>query len=1184
MFLLLSACIFIDRPTLDARLDPDQDGVPYPDDCAPEDPSIYPGAPEVCDGVDQDCGGVVDEGVVSELYADSDGDGFGYPSAPILGCEGTVGYVTNDADCEDGDEAVYPDAAEICDGKDQDCDGVADDGLDGDVWYTDVDGDGYGDDATEVVACEPPEGGVAVGGDCDDANADYYPGAEEACGDPADYNCDGSTGIDDVDGDGAIACEDCDDANPGRFPGATETCDGVDQDCDGEADNDAVDAETSYLDADGDGYGDPNNSAALCERPSDHVDNSDDCDDDASGVHPAALEMCDDVDNDCDGGVDVDAIDATEWYLDADGDGYGVDDEVLSACDQPLGYAAEGGDCNDEDAAYNPGVVETEEAGPCGPDYDCSGEAFVDADADGAEDCDEDCDGSNPDVNPSAVEVCDDVDNNCDGDVDGDAVDAAAWFLDGDGDGYGDVLAYSCDQPEGYVGVDGDCDDADPAYNPGAMEEDCTDSNDYNCDGSVSFSDGDGDGYSACEDCDDANPDANPGGFEVCDDADNDCDGTVDNDALDATAFYIDTDGDTYGSPTTATYDCAAPDGFVPNFDDCDDADPAISPEAVETCDALDNDCDSQTDEPGAIGKSTFYADLDSDSFGDGTNTLAACDLPSGYVTTSGDCDDTDNAVSPAGVETCATAADDDCDGVTNAQDVAGCTRFYLDADSDGYGEGDGACFCEATTDGYWRLTDSDCDPSDPAVNPGAPELCDNGEDDDCDGDAPLCGVSDMSLSDADALYDGEAANDNAGQSVSFAGDVNDDGFDDMLIGAPYNDAEVFAGGSAYLVLGSDAPGSAGLGAHIRYSADVQDAYLGNSVAAAGDVNNDGFDDILLGAYGDSSTFDYGGAAYLFLGSESPASEVTSSADARYGALSDFDFAGYSVAGVGDTNGDGYDDVLIGAASDDVGGSNAGRAFLVWGSSGPTSEDLASNDFWGSGANEAAGEAVGAAGDTNADGLDDFLIGARQWNDGFAYCGAAYLVLGDTSDATVVLSAADARYIGEADDNAGYAVGAAGDVNADGYGDMVIGAPYSGLSDVGEAVVVLGASSPAGGSLDDHIRLLGGDSSSGAGWSVGGAGDVDADGYEDVLVGAPYANGLDGETYLVFGSGSFAGSSLSDAAQISGETDTGYAGMAVGGNGDANDDGYADILIGAPFRNYDFDDSGAAYLVLGGGI
>jgi len=153
-------------------------------------------------------------------------------------------------------------------------------------------------------ACAEPPGWARAAGDCDDADPARYPGApEDDCRDPTDYNCDGSVGYVDFDGDGWPACEDCDDSDAGRFPEADETCDGVDDDCDGAVDESAVDAIELWADADGDGHGDAAARVLACAAEPGAVTNFDDCDDESANVHPGAPELCDGVDTDCDGTI-----------------------------------------------------------------------------------------------------------------------------------------------------------------------------------------------------------------------------------------------------------------------------------------------------------------------------------------------------------------------------------------------------------------------------------------------------------------------------------------------------------------------------------------------------------------------------------------------------------------------------------------------------------------------------------------------------------------------------------------------------------------------------------------------------------------------------------------------------------------------------------------------------------------
>ena len=186
---------------------------------------------------------------------------------------------TAEEDCDDGNAAIYPGAQESCDGVDNNCDELIDDpsSIDLTTWYADGDGDGYGNDAGSTSACTAPTGYVAEGGDCNDDAPAYHPGAEESCENPEDYNCDGAVAYADTDADGFPACLDCDDTEPGIHEGAAERCDGVDQDCDGDIDEEAVDAASWYQDSDTDGHGDASVSQLSCAAPTGFVASSDDC-------------------------------------------------------------------------------------------------------------------------------------------------------------------------------------------------------------------------------------------------------------------------------------------------------------------------------------------------------------------------------------------------------------------------------------------------------------------------------------------------------------------------------------------------------------------------------------------------------------------------------------------------------------------------------------------------------------------------------------------------------------------------------------------------------------------------------------------------------------------------------------------------------------------------------------------
>ena len=585
------------------------------------------------------------------------------------------GFSVDAGDCDDNDPTINPEASELCDAVDNNCNEEVDEGFD-------LDGDG-------VTNCGP-DGDVSTldDNDCDDDDANNYPGNTETCeegsgAEQQDNNCDPSddssarsTWHRDGDGDGVgavidpvidevLSCAspgadfvlaledpddpdgwllDCDDSDPGNYPGNTESCDGADNDCSGDAD-------FTTTEQDGGGEADSDADGALdCE----------DCEDDNAENLPGAVEVCDGQDNNCDGATDENANDS-------DGDGFGCTD------------------CDDTDELIYPGATEVCD----GADTDCNGfDDFgnpgvaggeTDDDGDGQTECEGDCDddpatGSNNFTGND--EACDGLDNDCSGSPD---------FTTTNDDGGGEA------DSDADTSLDcADCDDSDPSSFPGNPES--CDGVDNDCNGSADFittnddgggeADSDADTSLDCEDCEDGNAGNFPGNTELCDGVDNDCSAGAD--------FITVTDdggGETSDSDGDGALDC----------EDCEDGNADNFPGNAELCDGLDNDCNAGADFVSAIDDGGGE-NADSDS--DGSLNCA-------------DCADSDHNNFPGNAEAC-DGQDNDCNGSAD----------FTTAANDGGGE------VNSDADGF--LDCADCNDIEDTAYPGAPELCD-AIDNDCD-------------------------------------------------------------------------------------------------------------------------------------------------------------------------------------------------------------------------------------------------------------------------------------------------------------------------------------------------------------------------------------------------------------------------------------------------------------------
>lgn len=748
-------------------------------------------------------------------------------------------------------------------------------------------------------------------------------------------------------------------------------------------------------------------------------------------------------------------------------------------------------DCQPSNGLAFPGA---EDVYGDGSDQNCDGADGVDRDGDTypsnvaespAHRHLQDCNDDDPSVHPGAADLANDgEDNDCDG-VDG---------VDADEDGWASVATGGRD-----------CDDTLFNHYPGATDL-LGDGRDQDCDG-VDGTDADRDGWASAaswgQDCDDEDPAVHPEAFDACDGLDTDCQtdpGEVDADS----------------------------DGFFVCDGDCADGDPTIHPGAAGLCDALDRDCDGNADS------------VDADNDG-----LRGCD---------GDCDDADAAIHPGATEAC-NLRDDDCNGALPPAE--------LDSDNDGITP------CQG-----------DCDDGDAAVFPGSwSEVAGDGTDTDCDGadTAPA-------LSGASGVLVRDTAVDRFGAAIC-AGDVVGDGLSDLVLAAP---------GSAVAQSGSSPQGrvhilqaQAGISTAWDVAATWPDGSMldgeaafdstGASVTTGFDVDGDGHDDVLVGAYTHNGAGQNAGKVYLFLGSRLALGGYISAATADYawtGAAAD-DEAGISVA-AGDVDGDGLDDLVVGADGVDSAGAWTGAAYIVLGSSlgaaGGPAQSLSGADYviQGESSGHFFGTAVASGGDVDGDGTDDVLVGAPPADGEAPGGGRVYVFYGSDLGSPGTRSAASADLVLRgtvSNGQMGKVVGLAEDMDGDGRAEVLVGSPTAN-GDAGLLRLWFAAVLPAAGTaaLDQASHTFEGGPGDGLGRGVSAQADVDGDGLADLLVGAPGAGAGRGEVglWLSAGLGPVGSHTMASAEHHwTGEAAADAAGWSVAGVPDVDGDGRDDLLVGS---------------------
>jgi hypothetical protein len=562
------------------------------------------------------------------------------------------------------------------------------------------------------------------------------------------------------------------------------------------------------------------------------------------------------------------------------------------------------------------------------------------------------------------------------------------------------------------------------------------------------------------------------------------------------TGAGLDQDGDGYGAR-----------------DDCDDTNPDIHPGADELCDGVNNDCDAAVDEPDAVDAVEWCRDSDQDGFGDGAVTTRSCDQPPGFIADGSDCDDTSAL-----------------------------------------------------------------------AYPGAEEVCGDGVDNDCDSDPTECRLTGTySLSKADRALPGGAAGDRAGELLAGA-DLSGDGAADLLMGMTG-----YGEGGAIHILLAPLPASASLASpDAILESGERSSGTGQAASPAGDRDGDGHADLAVAVPGSDLAALDAGAVFLAGGPFRGAVSLPDVSIATVTGESSYDQLGAGVVADLDIDGDGRLDLLVSADRYGTGSDPyLGAAYLLLGPlSGPVSLGDAAARITGTARYDRIG-AVLAGADVNGDGLDDMAVGSWSYpsNGGQGVVGVFW---GPVSGERTIEDA-DARLDGSTDSGRAGQSLSIGDVNGDGYADLLIGAPFDTGAEVESGAVYLVHGPPSGGALVSQASavLLGVGDDDEAGTSVSGDGDFDGDGCADVLVGAPgeAAAGRDaGRAYFFYGPVS--GSVLLDDGDIvlAGAIGRQRAGETVSLAADTNADGLADIAVSAPEDDTGGSDAGIVYLLYGVGL
>jgi len=503
---------------------------------------------------------------------------------------------------------------------------------------------------------------------------------------------------------------------------------------------------------------------------------------------------------------------------------------------------------------------------------------------------------------------------------------------------------------------------------------------------------------------------------------------------------------------------------------------------------------------------------------------VVACEDPGIFLVTTvsegGDCDDADPAISPAAFEVC-DFQDNDCDSSTDEAESLDAVDWYADADADTYGSFAARVRACEVPSGYVENAD-DCNDSTNLVLPGATEVCDF-QDNDCDGMFYLGGP--VATSASRLTLSGEGKDQQLGSAISFLGDQDGDGDDELVVAAPANGDNAQEAGAVYLMRGGAGGGTFALSERQvdgsgQWDVKISGTRLGGffgSVITQGDVNGDGTADLIVGSYGARVPNYQQGAVYVFYGPIADGEMVAEGADFIVKGRALGDQAGLAVA-AGDLDGDGADDLLIGAPLYDVTTSaNNGAAYLFYGGSlsGEVRVDTADAWFYGTAASK-TGNAV-AIMNLNGDTSPDLVIGAPE--EAPLESGAVHVVYGSGSRFSGLLASSAAITGMSGGDQVGYALGVAGDVNNDGSPDLLVGSSNN------AAYLFWGGAPVVAGPINSGVDVLfAGGTNQRLGEWVTGLGDINDDGFDDIGLSGHRdgANGNNsGAAVVIYGASDF---------------------------------------------------------------